>query len=133
MARAWRRGELGDNPNRGPAQRSDSGAESGAKRCGPAADHTPPAHTQSATAASTLNALAIHAPTKPLNSRNIPAEEAGKVETVMRLDVFHSTLDWQTRGELRRGARKAWRLLNEQREDYEEYFRQCRASLVLLC
>lgn len=58
-------------------------------------------------------------------------EESGKVETVMRLDVFHSTLDWQSRAEFRRGAREAWRLMNERREDYEEYFRQCRASLGL--
>ena len=41
-----------------------------------------------------------------------PPGEAFKVEAVMRQDVFHSTLDWQTRGEFRRGARKAWRLLN---------------------
>jgi hypothetical protein len=60
-----------------------------------------------------------------------PPEEAGKVETVMRLDVFHSTLDWQSRAEFRRGARKAWRLLNENRADYEEYFQQSRASLGL--
>ncbi len=51
-----------------------------------------------------------------------PPEEAGKVETVMRLDVFHSTLDWQSRAEFGRGARKAWRPLNENRADYEEYF-----------
>jgi hypothetical protein len=57
-----------------------------------------------------------------------PPEEAYKVEAVMRLDVFHSTLDWQSRAEFRRGARKAWRLLNENRADYEEYFRQCRVA-----
>ena len=60
-----------------------------------------------------------------------PPEEASKVETVLRLDVFHSTLDWQSAAEFRRGARKAWRLLNENRADYEEYFRQCRASMGL--
>lgn len=60
-----------------------------------------------------------------------PPPEAHKVESIMRQDVFHSTLDWLTRGEFRRGARKAWRLLNEYREDYEEEFRQCRAAAGL--
>lgn len=66
-----------------------------------------------------------------IKATGCPPEEACKVETVMRLDVFHSTLDWLSEAEFRRGARKAWRLLSDDREDYEDYFRQCRASLGL--
>jgi hypothetical protein len=47
---------------------------------------------------------------------------------VMRLDVFHSTLDWQSRAEFRRGARKAWRVLHEMRSEYEAYFGGVRAA-----
>ncbi len=46
-------------------------------------------------------------------------EDAELVEDIMRNEVFHSTLDWQTAAEFRRGAEKAWRLLQENREDYE--------------
>jgi hypothetical protein len=35
-----------------------------------------------------------------------PSEEAHKVEAAMRLDVFHSTLNWQSRAESRRGRAK---------------------------
>ena len=49
-------------------------------------------------------------------------EDAFKVEQIMRDDVFHSTLDWQSEAELRRGARKALKLLRENRADYEFYF-----------
>ncbi len=66
-----------------------------------------------------------------IEDTDCPPEEAYKVETVMRLDVFHSTLDWQSRAKFRQGARKAWRLLNENREGYEDYFRHCRALLGL--
>ncbi len=41
------------------------------------------------------------------------------IEEIMRNDIFHSTLDWQTRTELRRGARQAAELLEENRELYE--------------
>ena len=66
-----------------------------------------------------------------IEATGCPPEEAPKVETVLRSDVFHSTLDWQSGAELRRGARKAWQLLNEDRRDYEEYFQECRASMGL--
>lgn len=35
------------------------------------------------------------------------------IEDCMRRDIFHSTLDWQTKAQLMRGARKAERLLIE--------------------
>ena len=38
--------------------------------------------------------------------------QAGKIEEVMRKDVFHSTLDWQTRDQLKRAAKQAWLLLS---------------------
>jgi hypothetical protein len=52
------------------------------------------------------------------------AEDAPMVEDIMRNDVFHSTLDWQTRAELRRGARLAYQVLNENRAEFEEYRRK---------
>ena len=55
-------------------------------------------------------------------------EDAYKVEQIMRDDVFHSTLDWQSEAELRRGARKALKLLQENRADYEEMFAVFRAA-----
>jgi len=36
--------------------------------------------------------------------------EAREVEQIMRDDVFHSTLDWQSREEFREGARTAYRI-----------------------
>jgi len=45
--------------------------------------------------------------------------DAPMIEEIMRNDVFHSTLDWQTRTELRKGAREAVRLLEENRDLYE--------------
>jgi hypothetical protein len=42
----------------------------------------------------------------------IVAVEALKaIEDTMRHEIFHSTLDWQTRAQLERGARQAARLL----------------------
>ena len=52
--------------------------------------------------------------------------DARMVEHIMREDIFHSTLEWQSAGEFRQGARKAWRMLNENRADYEEHFRLLR-------
>lgn len=41
------------------------------------------------------------------------------IENIMREEIFHSTLDWQTREQLRDGARQAYARLNEDRELYE--------------
>ena len=40
-------------------------------------------------------------------------EDAPEIEEIMREDIFHSTLDWQTRAQLDRAAREAAALLPE--------------------
>lgn len=50
---------------------------------------------------------------------NCSVEDAPMIANIMSDDVFHSTLDWQTEAELRRGAREAQQLLEENRADYE--------------
>ena len=45
--------------------------------------------------------------------------DAEMIEDIMRNEIFHSTLDWQTAAEFSSGAKRAWRLLQENREDYE--------------
>lgn len=47
------------------------------------------------------------------------AADAPMIEEIMRNDIFHSTLDWQTRAEFRRGAKEAARLLKDNRDLYE--------------
>jgi hypothetical protein len=39
------------------------------------------------------------------------AEDLADIEDCMRHDIFHSTLDWQTRAQLARGAREAWEVV----------------------
>lgn len=39
-----------------------------------------------------------------------------EIEDVMRHDIFHSTLDWQTRAQLRKGARDAWEVVQIMRD-----------------
>jgi hypothetical protein len=39
---------------------------------------------------------------------------AAQIETIMREDIFHSTLDWQSREELEEAACEADNMLNEQ-------------------
>jgi len=41
--------------------------------------------------------------------------DAEYIEDIMRNDIFHSTLDWQSRAELMRAARTAAKLLAEYR------------------
>ena len=52
------------------------------------------------------------------DTRCNPAD-ARMIEHIMRDDVFHSTLDWQTRAQLRGAARQAAKMLQEHRELYE--------------
>jgi hypothetical protein len=54
-------------------------------------------------------------------------DDAGMIEHIMRDDIFHSTLDWQTRAQLRGAARKAAKMLQENRELYEFERAQTRA------
>ncbi len=44
-------------------------------------------------------------------------EEAEDVEEIMRHDVFHSTLDWQTKKQFDAGARKAYKILKQSRRE----------------
>ena len=48
------------------------------------------------------------------------------VEDIMRNEVFHSTLDWQSAAQLQRGAREAWAILEADRAMFEEYYRGVR-------
>ena len=54
------------------------------------------------------------------------AEDAAMVEDIMRNEVFHSTLDWQSAAQLQRGAREAWAILEADRAMFEEYYRGVR-------
>lgn len=47
-----------------------------------------------------------------------PADDVDLIEHIMRSDVFHSTLDWQTEDQLAHGARQAFALLEANREMY---------------
>ncbi|MFA5138315.1 MAG: hypothetical protein WC728_03700 [Elusimicrobiota bacterium] len=44
-------------------------------------------------------------------------KDAGYIEDIMREDIFHSTLDWQSRAQFVRGAREAAELLKAYRAD----------------
>ncbi len=39
-------------------------------------------------------------------------DDAAEIEDIMRHTIFHSTLDWQTRGQLIEGAREAQEVLH---------------------
>ncbi len=54
-------------------------------------------------------------------------EDAPIIEQIMREDIFGSTLDWQTRDQLRHAAHEALRMLEEDRPLYVEYFARTRA------
>ena len=47
----------------------------------------------------------------------INEKEAGYVEDIMRDDIFHSTLDWQSRAQFVRGAKEAVEMLKVYRAD----------------
>ena len=50
---------------------------------------------------------------------NAPVNDFKQIENIMRDEIFHSTLDWQTREQLSDGARRAFLLLRGNRELYE--------------
>ena len=39
------------------------------------------------------------------------ADDLAEIEDCMRNEIFHSTLDWQTKAQLMRGAREAWEVV----------------------
>lgn len=55
------------------------------------------------------------------------AEEAEIVEILMRDEIFHSTLDWQTEKEFQSGARKAWKLFLSDRDFFVSHHRKMKA------
>jgi hypothetical protein len=56
--------------------------------------------------------------------------DAAIVEDIMRNEIFHSTLDWQTQSELQSGARQAHRLFTANRADYESCHRAAREAYL---
>jgi hypothetical protein len=54
--------------------------------------------------------------------------DAGMIEHIVREEIFHSTLDWQTAAQFCRAVRKATTMLEEDRETYEEFFRVSREA-----
>lgn len=48
-----------------------------------------------------------------------PAMDLTQIENIMREEIFHSTLDWQSREQLADAARQAFARLNEDREMYD--------------
>lgn len=55
------------------------------------------------------------------------AGDAAMIEDIMRNEIFHSTLDWQTRAQFRQGARKAAKILEQNRKLFEGYRARSRA------
>ena len=54
--------------------------------------------------------------------------DAKMVCDIMCKEIFHSTLDWQTREQFRQGARDAWDVLELMRPEFEAYYAQAWAS-----
>ena len=52
-----------------------------------------------------------------IEAAGINEKEAWYVEEIMRDDIFHSTLDWQSRAQFVRGAREAVEMLKVYRVD----------------
>jgi hypothetical protein len=48
-----------------------------------------------------------------------PTDVLVQIENIMRDEIFHSTLDWQTREQLADAARQAFARLNKDRELYD--------------
>ena len=54
-----------------------------------------------------------------IEATGVNEKDAGLIEEIMREDIFHSTLDWQSRAQFVRGAREAVELLKAYRADPE--------------
>ncbi len=55
------------------------------------------------------------------------SEDALMIEHIIREDIFGSTLDWQSRDQLRHAAREAFEMLEDDRPLYEEHYAKTRA------
>lgn len=60
-----------------------------------------------------------------------PAEILPILERILREEVFHSTLDWQSAARFRAGAKKAYRLYLDDAAFYDAFDRHHRASYRL--
>ena len=54
-----------------------------------------------------------------IEATGVREKDAGLIEEIMREDIFHSTLDWQSRAQFVRGAWEAVELLKAYRADPE--------------
>lgn len=52
-----------------------------------------------------------------MEATGVSKRDADYVEDIMREDIFHSTLDWQSRAQLVVGAREAAEMLSAYRAD----------------
>lgn len=52
-----------------------------------------------------------------IKATGVSEKDAGYVEEIMREDIFHSTLDWQSRRQFVQGAKEAVELLRVFRSD----------------
>ena len=52
-----------------------------------------------------------------IKATGVNERDAGYIEDIMREDIFHSTLDWQSRAQFVRGAREAVEMLKAYRAD----------------
>jgi hypothetical protein len=72
--------------------------------------------------------LTIHNDINETLGENIPERDAEEIEDIVRHDIFHSTLDWQTKAMLQRGIRQAYEvylyLEAEASPPYPEYTRE---------
>jgi hypothetical protein len=48
-------------------------------------------------------------------------KDAPEVEDIMRNIIFHSTLDWQSRAQFRKGAREAYEVLLAERSEPQDH------------
>ena len=56
--------------------------------------------------------------------------DAAMIEYIMREEIFHSTLDWQTKAQFNRAASQAMKLLAADRATYEELFAASHAAYL---
>jgi hypothetical protein len=52
-----------------------------------------------------------------VEATGVGEKDAGFIEDIMRNDIFHSNLDWQTKAQLVRAAKQAVKLLKAYREE----------------
>lgn len=66
-------------------------------------------------------------------STGAAAADLALIENIMRDEIFHSTLDWQTREQLTDAARQAFALLQANRDLYESARASALATFRQMC